>query len=76
LAQAAHPYSAALMADFLLGPEGTKILGDLEYGSPLKPVSFKNWYPETGMSMASTTKRWNAGTKCFGKSVANNHAVT
>jgi len=37
LAQAAHPYSAALMADFLLGPEGAKILGDLEYGSPLKP---------------------------------------
>jgi len=62
MAQAAHPYSAALMADFLLGSEGAKILGDLEYGSPLKPVSFKHWYPEAGMSMAQYAKameRWD-----------------
>jgi hypothetical protein len=39
-----------------------KILGDLEYGSPLKPVSFKHWYPEAGMPMAQYDKameRWD-----------------
>jgi hypothetical protein len=33
-------------------PEGAKILNDLEYGSPLKPVNYKLWYPEAGMSVA------------------------
>ena len=33
-----------------LGPEAAKILGDLDYGSVFKPVSYKLWYPETGMS--------------------------
>jgi ABC-type Fe3+ transport system substrate-binding protein len=33
MAQAAHPHAATLMADFLLSPEGAKILGDLDYGS-------------------------------------------
>ena len=50
VAQASHPHAAALLADFLLSPEAAKILGDLDYGSPFKPVSFKLWYPETGLS--------------------------
>lgn len=50
VAQAAHPYAAALLADFLLSPEAAKILGDLDYGSPFRPVSFKLWYPEAGLS--------------------------
>lgn len=49
-AQAPHPNAAALLADFLLSPEAAKILGDLDYGSPFKQVSFKLWYPETGLS--------------------------
>jgi hypothetical protein len=28
----------------------------LEYGSPLKPTSYKLWYPEAGMSMAQYDK--------------------
>ena len=44
------------MADFLLSPEGAKTLSDLEYGSPLKPTSYKLWYPEAGMSMAQYVK--------------------
>ncbi|MET0501574.1 MAG: extracellular solute-binding protein [Candidatus Binatia bacterium] len=55
-AQAPHPHAAILMADFLLSPEGAKILGDLDYGSPLKPVSYKLWYPESGMSTAQYDK--------------------
>jgi ABC-type Fe3+ transport system substrate-binding protein len=62
IAQAPHPHAALLMADFLLSPEGAKILGDLDYGSPLKPVSYKLWYPEAGMSTAQYDKameRWD-----------------
>jgi iron(III) transport system substrate-binding protein len=56
IAQARNPHAATLMADFLLSPEGAKILGDLEYGSPLKPTKYKLWYPEAGMSMAQYDK--------------------
>jgi len=61
LNRSARPYAALLMADFLLSPEGAKILDDLQYGSPLKPVSYKLWYPEGGMSTAQYEKsmeRW------------------
>jgi hypothetical protein len=52
---------SVLMADFLLSPEGAKILGDLNYGGPLKPTPYKLWYPEAGMSMAQyeqSMERW------------------
>jgi ABC-type Fe3+ transport system substrate-binding protein len=61
VAQARNPHGAVLFADYLLSPEGAKILGDLEYGSPLKPTSYKLWYPEAGMSTAQYDKsmeRW------------------
>jgi iron(III) transport system substrate-binding protein len=56
VAQAPHPHAAVLLTDFLLGPEAAKILGDLEYGSVFKPVSYKLWYPESGMSTAQYDK--------------------
>ena len=52
VAQAPHSNAAVLLTDFLLGPEAAKILGDLDYGSVFKPVSYKLWYPETGLSTA------------------------
>lgn len=61
LGQAPHPHAAALLTDFLFSPEAQKILADLEYGSPFRPVSYKLWYPETGMSTAQYDKeaaRW------------------
>jgi len=61
LAQAPHPHAAALLADFLFSPEAQKILADLEYGSPFRPVSYKLWYPESGMSTSQYDKessRW------------------
>ena len=61
VAQAPHPHAAVLLADFLFSPEAQKILADLEYGSPFRPVSFKLWYPESGMSTAQYDKesaRW------------------
>jgi iron(III) transport system substrate-binding protein len=48
--QAPHPHGAVLMADFILSPEGQKILEDLQFGSPSKDFGFKRWYPEAGMN--------------------------
>jgi iron(III) transport system substrate-binding protein len=59
VAQAPHPYAAALLTDFLFSPEAQKILGDLEYGSPFRPVGFKLWYPEAGMSTAQYDKEFS-----------------
>jgi hypothetical protein len=56
LCRSGHHQRSRQMADFLLSPEGAKILSDLEYGSPLKPTSYKLWYPEAGMSMAQYDK--------------------
>ena len=50
VAQAPHPNATALLCDFLLSPEAARILDDLHYGSPFRPVPFKLWYPETGLS--------------------------
>ncbi|MGH7816949.1 MAG: ABC transporter substrate-binding protein, partial [Candidatus Binatia bacterium] len=56
VSQAPHAHAAVLLTDFLLGPEAAKILGDLEYGSVFKPVTYKLWYPEAGMSTAQYDK--------------------
>lgn len=47
---APHPNAALLMADFVLGPEGQKILQDHHNGSAWKDPGFKRWYPEGGMT--------------------------
>ena len=70
VAQAPHPHAAVLLTDFLLGPEAAKILGDLEYGSVFKPVSYKLWYPETGLSTVQYDKaaeRWEKLLREIGK---------
>lgn len=70
VAQAPHSHAAVLLTDFLLGPEAAKILGDLEYGSVFKPVSYKLWYPEAGMSTAQYDKaaeRWEKLLREIGK---------
>ncbi len=48
--KAPHPHGAVLMADFILSPEGQKILEDLQFGSPAKDFGFKRWYPEAGLN--------------------------
>jgi iron(III) transport system substrate-binding protein len=61
-AQAPHPHAALLMADFILGEGGQKILEKYEYGSPQKEYGFKRWYPEQGLTTEQYEKldaRWN-----------------
>ena len=70
VAQAPHSHAAVLLTDYLLGPEAAKILGDLEYGSVFKPVSYKLWYPEAGMSTVQYDKaaeRWEKLLREIGK---------
>jgi hypothetical protein len=38
------------MVDFLLGPDGQKILERFKYGSAAKDYGFKRWYPEAGLT--------------------------
>ena len=45
-----NPHGAVLMADFLLGPEGQKILEKFHYGSATKEKPFKRWRPERGLT--------------------------
>lgn len=54
--QAPHPHAAVLMADFILSPEGQKILENLEFGNPSKDFGFKRWYPEAGLNTAQYDK--------------------
>jgi iron(III) transport system substrate-binding protein len=50
LAKAPHIHAALLLADFIHGPGGQKVLEEYEYGNPIKDYGFKRWYPEQGLS--------------------------
>ncbi len=50
---AQRPYGALLLVDFLLSPEGQKMLVEtFRHGSALKDYGFKRWYPEEGLTTA------------------------
>jgi iron(III) transport system substrate-binding protein len=44
-----NPHGAVLMADFLLSPDGQKVLEKFHYGSATKEQPFKRWRPEHGV---------------------------
>ncbi|MGE5304721.1 MAG: ABC transporter substrate-binding protein [Alphaproteobacteria bacterium] len=49
--QPPHPNAALLLADFILGPEGQRVLEKFDYGNPTKDYGFKRWFPEQGLSL-------------------------
>jgi iron(III) transport system substrate-binding protein len=62
-AHAPHPHAALLLADFILGAGGQKVLEEYEYGNPAKDYGFKRWYPEQGLSAEQIDKleaKWRA----------------
>lgn len=68
--QTPHPHAALLLADFILGPEGQKILEDFEYGSAAKDYGFKRWYPEQGLTTDQYEKedqRWDKWLRELGR---------
>jgi len=67
---APHPHGALLLADYILGPEGQKILEDLQFGSPAKDFGFKRWYPEAGLNTEQYDKeasRWQKTLREMGR---------
>jgi iron(III) transport system substrate-binding protein len=58
-----RPHAALLFIDFMIGPEGQKILGEkFGYGSPRKDYGYKRWYAEQGLTTyeyVQTMERWN-----------------
>jgi len=56
------PHAALLFADFLLGPEGQKIMEEkFRFATPTKNYGFKRWYPEKGLTIEQYQKaeeRW------------------
>jgi iron(III) transport system substrate-binding protein len=61
-ANAQRPHAALLFADFLLSPEGQKLLEELYFGSAKKDYGFKRWYPEKEGSLAQyeqALERWH-----------------
>ena len=61
-AHAQRPHASLLFADFLISPEGQKILEEkFMFGSPLKDYGSKRWQPEGGMTTDEYEKastRW------------------
>ena len=51
-ANAQRPHAALLFADFLLSPDGQKLLEELYFGSARKDYGFKRWYPEKGATVS------------------------
>jgi len=61
--KAPHPHAALLLADFILGAGGQKVLEEFEYGNPTKDYGFKRWYPEQGLTAEQIDKleeKWRA----------------
>jgi iron(III) transport system substrate-binding protein len=61
-ANSQRPHAALLFADFLLSPEGQKLLEDLDFGSARKDYGFKRWYPEKEGTLAQyeqALERWH-----------------
>ena len=59
---AQRPHAALLFADFLLSPEGQKLLEDLDFGSSRRDYGFKRWYPEKEGTLAQyeqALERWH-----------------
>ena len=66
-AHAQRPHGALLFVDFLLSPEGQKMLIEtFRHGSPVKDPGFKRWYPEENL----TTSQYDAAMNRWQKLVS------
>jgi iron(III) transport system substrate-binding protein len=69
-ANSPHPHGALLFNDFLLGPEGQKILADFGLDSAVNKPKFKRWYPEkgkTGEQYDKEATKWEKMLRELGK---------
>jgi iron(III) transport system substrate-binding protein len=56
IANAPHPHAALLFTEFVIGPEGQRLMEQYRYGVAWKEYPFKREYPERGMSSAEYEK--------------------
>jgi iron(III) transport system substrate-binding protein len=56
IANAPHPHAALLFTDFVIGPDGQKLMEQFRYGVAWKDYPFKRDYPERGMTSAEYEK--------------------
>jgi iron(III) transport system substrate-binding protein len=69
-AHAPHPYGALLFADYLLSPEGQKLLGKFGLDSAMNRPAFKRWYAEAGKTVDQYDKeneKWEKLLRDIGK---------
>src|SRR5918994_2329458 len=69
-ANAPHPHGALLFADYLLSPEGQKLLGKFGLDSAANKPPFKRYYAEAGMTAEQYEKenaRWEKLLREIGK---------
>jgi ABC-type glycerol-3-phosphate transport system substrate-binding protein len=69
-AAATHPHAALLLADFILSPEGQRILEKFELSSAMKDYGFKRWYPEKGLTTdqyENESNRWEKVLRDLGR---------
>lgn len=60
-AHANRPHAALLFLDFMISPDGQKILEEkFRYASSTKKYPFKRWYPEKGLSTAQYEKQFKS----------------
>jgi iron(III) transport system substrate-binding protein len=65
-----HPYGALLFADYLLSPEGQKLLGKFGLDSAMNQPAFKRWYAEAGKTVDQYDKeneKWEKLLRDIGK---------
>ena len=55
---APHPHAAMLWMDFVLGPDGQKIMKDLGYDVG-RDLGFKAWIPDQGKTLEEAEKSYN-----------------
>jgi iron(III) transport system substrate-binding protein len=54
------PHAAMLFIDFLISPEGQKLLEEkFKFASSMKNYGFKRWYPEKGLTTEQYEKNFN-----------------
>lgn len=67
---APHSHGALLFADYLLSPEGQKLLGKFGLDSAMNRPTFKRWYAEAGMTVEQYDKeneKWEKLLRDVGK---------
>jgi len=75
IANAPHPHAALLFTDFVIGPDGQKLMEQFRYGVAWKDYPFKRDYPERGMNSAEYEKnedKWLQLTRSITKQQGTN----